>query len=429
MPSSHPAPRRLCRALSSENSDPGLRILFIVPHYRPDGGPGAPLFTMLCETLARRGQRPAVLTAVPHYPSGRVPAEYRGRRPVWSLENGVRVARVALPSLDRRSLLRRLVQFGCYQLGATLAGWKQEADVVVAVSPALEVWLPCELLAFARGRPAVYSVHDVYPDIGVQLGIFRHGLVIKAVGALEDSILRRAAAVRILSNSFAPRMLSRRVLESRLHLVYDWVDTDLVRPLPRDNDFSRQYGLSGRFVVLYAGNVGQIQGLESVLDAAALLQHRPDVLFLFVGDGTARESLLARAGQMGLENVRFLPYQPLEAMPLVWASADVGLVSLMKGAGSGALPSKSFSILASGRPLLASIDEASDLVTLVARARAGVCVPPQCAPDLAAAVLRLREDPALCADYGRNGRDYALRHHSPEAAASRFEELLLAVVS
>ncbi|MDX9829562.1 MAG: glycosyltransferase family 4 protein [Anaerolineae bacterium] len=415
--------------MSSEDKAGGLRILFIVPHYRPDGGPGAQLFTLLCEALVRRGHLPAVLTAVPHYPSGRVPEEYRGRRPAWSLENRVRVARVALPSLDRRSLWRRLVQFGCYQLGATLAGWKQKADVVLAVSPALEVWLPCVLLAFARGRPVVYSVHDVYPDVGVQLGIFRHGPVIRAVGALEDSLLRRAAAVRILSDSFARLMLSRGVPESRLHLVYDWVDTELVRPLPRDNDFSRQHGLSGRFVVLYAGNVGQIQGLESVLEAAALLRARPDVLFLFVGDGTARESLQARARRMGLDNVRFLPYQPLETMPWVWASADVGLVSLIKGAGLGALPSKSFAILASGRPLLASIDEASDLVALVGRARAGMCVPPQCPPDLAAAVLRLGEEPVLRAEMGQNGRAYALRHHSPEAAAARFEELLAAVLA
>lgn len=412
-------------------SHAGLRILFIVPHYRPDGGPGAPLFTMLCETLARRGHRPAVLTAVPHYPSGRVPGEYRGRagRPLWSDENGVRVGRVALPSLDRRSLWRRLLQFGCYQIGATLAGRRQEADVVVAVSPALEVWLPCALLAFAQGRPVVYSVHDVYPDVGVQLGIFRHSAVIKGVAALEDSLLRRAAAVRILSDSFAPRMLSRGVPEARLHLVYDWVDTGLTRPLPRDNDFSRQHDLTGRFVVLYAGNIGQIQGLESVLEAAALLRSQPRVLFLLVGDGTGREALLARAAQMGLENVRFLPYQPLEAMPQVWASADVGLVSLIKGTGSGALPSKSFSILASGRPLLASIDVDSDLVTLVGRANAGICIPPQSPPDLAAAVLRLRDDPALCAGYGRNGRDYALRHHSPEAAAVAFEEMLVGVLS
>jgi colanic acid biosynthesis glycosyl transferase WcaI len=406
-----------------------LRILFIVPHYRPDGGPGAPLFTLLCEALARRGHHPAVLTAVPHYPSGLVPREYRCLRPAWSHESGVRVARVALPSLDRRSLWRRSLQFGCYQLGATVAGWREEADVVVAAGPALEVWLPCALLACARGRPLVYSVHDLYPEIGVQLGIFRHQPVVRAVAALEDSLLRRAAAVRILSASFAPRLLSRRVPESRLHLVYDWVDTGLIRPLHQDNNFAREQGLSGRFVVLYAGNIGQIQGLEAILEAAALLRSRPGILFLFVGDGTARASLSARAQEMQLDNVRFLPYRPLEAMPQVWATAGVGLVSLRAGAGCGALPSKSFAILAAGRPLLAAIDEASDLVRLVDRARAGVCLPPGSPSHLATAVARLHDDPALCAALGRNGRDYALRHHSPEAAAARFEELLLAALS
>jgi colanic acid biosynthesis glycosyl transferase WcaI len=394
-----------------------VRILVIVPHYRPDGGPGAPLFTMLCEELVRRGDQVTVLTTVPHYPSGQVLEAYRGRLKMRTEENGVRVVRVVLPSVDRRNFLWRLVQFAFYQIGATLAGWREAYDVLVVTTAALQVWLPYAALSVVRHKPAIYSVHDVYPDIGVNLGVFRHKAVIRVVAGLEDYCLRHAAAIRILSESFVPRMLARGVPESKLNLIYDWVDTDLIRPLARDNSFAREHNLVGAFVVLYAGNIGFVQGLEYVLESARLLVEQEDVRFVFVGDGAAREGLIAQAQQMGLPNVQFLPYQPLDRMPEILAAADVSLVSLLKGMGSGALPSKSFSILASGRPLLASIDPDSDLVNLVQRASAGICVPPQ-APDLLAeAILRLKNDPALCAQYGQNGRAYALEYHSESCYA------------
>ena len=406
-----------------------MRIMVIVPHYRPDGGPGAPLFTRLCEELVRQGHQVVVLTAVPHYPSGRVPAKYHGKLRSRTNENGVQVIRVALPSVNRRNLFWRMVQFVSYQMGATLAGWNQAYDVLIATTSALEVWLPYAVLSVARHKPAIYSVHDVYPDVGVNLGVFRHKAVIRFVAALEDYCLRHAAAVRVLSKSFVPRLLARGVPESKLSLVYDWVDTDLIRPLPRDNGFAREHNLVDDFVVLYAGNIGFLQGLEYVLESASLLVEREDVRFVFVGDGAARDGLVEQAQQMGLSNVQFLPYQPLDRMPEILAAADVSLVPLLKGIGSGALPSKSFSILASGRPLIASIDPDSDLVNLVQRAKAGICVPPQSPDLLAEAIIRLKEDPALCRQYGQNGRAYALEHHSPGAAATKFEDLLHAILA
>lgn len=401
-----------------------MRILVLVPHYNPDGGPSAPQFTMLCEELARLGHQVTVITAVPHYPSGQVPREYRGKLRIRSYENGVSVIRVALPSANRRNLIWRMIQFISYQIGATLAGWNHKYDVILTVTAAIQVWLPFTFLSVLRHKPAVYSVHDVYPDIGVKSGVFQSKTVIHLVSILEDFCLNHATYVRVLSESFKPSLIARGVPEEKLILIYDWIDTDLIKPMPCDNNFAIEHDLENYFVILYAGNIGVLQGLESVLETANLLKDSSDIRFVFIGDGTAKKSLIGKADQLNLPNVKFLPYQPFEKMPEILVMSDVSLVSLVKGCGFGALPSKCFAIMASGRPVLASVDEGSETWNLVKRAEAGLCVPPEDPQKLVEAILTLKQDQDLRERLGRNGRCWTERYHSPQSAAVQFEKLL-----
>jgi colanic acid biosynthesis glycosyl transferase WcaI len=405
-----------------------MRLLVVTLYYLPDGSPSAPLYTMLCEALAARGHEVTVIAAVPHYPSGQVDPGYRawGMRP--SLERGVQVVRVPVPSVLRADLKQRLLQFLCYQVGAALAGMRQVYDVLLITNPALEAWLPFFFLATLRRTPAVTSVEDVYPEVGVTLGIFRHRAVIKAVAWLERYLLTRSRFVRVLAPSFVEPLENLGISRDRMVTVPGWVDTNFIRPLPRDNRFSREYELHQRFVVLYAGNLGFSQGLEHVLSAAGLLRDDREMLVVLAGEGPRRDFLAAEARRRQLDNVRFLPYQPRARLPEMLASADVSLVTLQQGIAMASLPSKTFSILASGRPLLASVDEASDTWNLVQRSGGGICVPPENPEALAQAIMALQRDPAWRERLGRQGRDYALRHHSPEAAAREFERLLLAAV-
>jgi len=406
-----------------------MRVLMIVPYYAPDLGPSAPLFTMLSVDLVRRGHQVSVIAAVPHYPSGKVQEAYRGARIRRSRERGVEVVRVPVPSLNRANLAQRLLQYMCYQVGATWAGLSQHYDVVLAANPALWVWLPFASLAVVRRKPAIFTVHDVYPDVGVTLGVFRHKPLIATVAWLERFCLDHALAVRILSESFRPGLHALGVPDSKMALIYDWVDTELIRPLPRDNGFAREQDLTDKFVVLYAGNIGFSQGLEHVLASAQLLADHRDLQFVIVGDGAGREHLGLQAQQMGLTNVRFLPFQPRPRLPEVLATADVSLVTLQHGIGSGSLPSKTFSIFASSRPVLASVDEGSEAWDMVERAGAGLCIPPENPSRLAEAILTLKEDPERRGRLGRNGRLWAEQHHSPQAAADRFEKLMLDAIA
>lgn len=406
-----------------------MRILIFGGHYEPDLGPSAPIFTMLCRNLVRLGHQVTMLTMVPHYPSGRVPREYQGKW-LWKEDDqGVEVIRIGLPSVDRAKLPQRMFQYLAYQIGATLAGLGKKYDVVFSGSPSISIWLPFTVLVTLRGKPAVYSVYDVYPSVGIKLGIFRHKLIIDLVSRLERSCLDNAMLVRIISDSFRPDLREMGVPDEKMARGYDWVDTDLVRPLPRLNSFSEEKGLTDKFVVMYAGNLGLSQGLEYVIAAADFLKEQEDILFLFVGDGASREMLQEETARRGLRNVKFLPFQPRERLPEVLASANVSLVSLQHGMGSGSLPSKIYSIFASGRPLLISVDEGSEPWKLVEQAGAGLCVPPENPASLSAAILYLKNAPHLCQEFGQKGRAWAEKRHSPQAGAREIESLLLRAIA
>ena len=401
-----------------------MHVLMLVPHYEPDLGPSAPLFAMLGAGLAERGHQVTVITTVPHYPSGHVAAPYRGLK-IWrSVENGVEVFRVPVPSLRRSSLSLRVMQFVCYQLGATWVGRSQQFDVALVANPALWVWLPFTWLIRRRRKPAVFAVFDVFPDVGVTLDVFRNRSVIGAVSQLERFCLRNSAVVSILSDSFRPGLRALGVPDEKMAVTYGWVDTDLIRPMPRSNLFAQEQQLVDSFVVLYAGNLGLSQGLENVLAASELLTSERDIRFVLVGDGAGRESLVREAAKRQLPNLRFLPFQSRQRLPEVMATASVSLVQLRKGIGADSLPSKIWSILASGRPILAAVDEGSEAWKLVMRAEAGLCVPPDNPAELARAVLTLKNDPGLRERLGENGRRWAERYNSPQAAAARHEALL-----
>ena len=396
-----------------------MRILIVTPYYPPDLGPSAPMLAMLGENLVSSGHQVTVLAAVPHFPSGQVTQKYRRHFWTWEDRNGVRVGRAWVPSGNRANLSHRLLTFCVYQGLVTLAGLMLKYDVAFITNPAIETCLPFALLGWIRRKPAIFGVWDVYPEVGVRIGFFRSQAVIGLVGFLEDFCLHRAHRIQVLGESFRADLAQHRVSSNQIVVIPPWLDTELIRPMPRQNSFSHEHSLDEKFVVLYAGNLGLSQGLDTVLEAARRLADRPEILFLFIGDGSGKEQLVSQAA--GLGNVRFLPFQPRDRLPEVLASADASLVVLKQGIGSGSLPSKSFSILASGRPLLASVDEGSDAWNLVQRSRAGLCVLPEDPAALARAILSLKDDPARREQMGRNGRDWAEKFHSPRVAAAQFE--------
>jgi colanic acid biosynthesis glycosyl transferase WcaI len=205
-------------------------------------------------------------------------------------------------------------------------------------------------------------------------------------------------------------------------VIPNFVDTHAIRPLDRMTDWRRELGIDDRPVVMYAGNVGFSQSLDMVIDSAGRF---PEAVFVINGDGSARRALEARAA--GLTNVRFTGYQPKERLSEVLATGDVHLVPLRAGLGAVSVPSKTYSILAAGRPVLAAVDVGTEVPRILAASGGGVAVPADDTEAFAAALGRLLADPAASAAMGRAGRRWAEAAASPQAVAQAYAELITSV--
>jgi colanic acid biosynthesis glycosyl transferase WcaI len=403
-----------------------MKILIVSPCYPPDLGPSAPMFRLLAESLVSLGNNVTVLAAVPHFPTGIVPPEYRRRIWTWNYVNGVKIGRAWIPSGNRANLIHRALTFIVYQVLVTLAGFRLKYDVAFIANPAIETGLPFLLLGWMRRKPVVFGVWDVYPEVGVRMGLFRNRVVIQAVALLEDFCLHTAQRIQILGEGFLTDLAHHNIKTENVAVIPPWLDVKGIHPMPRQNSFSCAQGWNNKFIVLYAGNLGLTQDLNIILDAARQLTHEPEILFLFVGDGASKEQLVSQAAS--LSNVRFLPFQPRERLPEVLATADVSLVVLKKGMGFSSLPSKTFSILSSARPVLACVDEGSDAWNLIERSQAGICLLPENPEALVQAICTLKNDPQRREWLGRNGRTWVEKHHSSKAAAELFEPLLMKAI-
>ena len=184
------------------------------------------------------------------------------------------------------------------------------------------------------------------------------------------------------------------------------------------------HGLDGQFVVMFAGNIGFISVLETVLDAAKVLKDRSDIQFLIVGEGNAKAALVKKADDFGLPNVRFLPTQSPKVLPGMLAAADVSLVTLDRRLGQLNVPSKTYNIMASGRPVLASVPTDSEIARLVKEATCGVTVPPEDPTALAEAIVQMKRDPNKLDRLGKNGRRYVEKHYAKDKIILKYRELL-----
>jgi len=260
------------------------------------------------------------------------------------------------------------------------------------------------------------------------MGVFRNPALIGFIGKVEDFCLKRANAIHVLGQGFIKELRAHSVPPEKVEVIPPWLDTDFIKPLPRQNSFSNENNLDSSFVVLHAGNIGFSQGLEHVLSAARSLADQPRIRFVFVGDGANQERFARQSRELGLNNVQFIPFQPRERLPEVLATADVALISMAPGIGNGSLPSKTFPILASGRPILAATDDGSELWNVVNQSRAGVCVPPGNSDQLVSALFELERSPKLRKQMALNGREYSVLNHDRLSAARKFESILVRII-
>jgi colanic acid biosynthesis glycosyl transferase WcaI len=387
------------------------------------------MYTALCEDLTEMGHQVTVITAYPHY--GRNAASKRRIGKLIEKENfhDMKVIRLYVPVPSRGNLRERLITLGFFNLLSGLAvAFSGPYDVALFTNPTLETGLPVFLYECLKKVPFIYRVHDIYPDILVRLGIIRNRWAISFLQRMEDFCYHRAACIVVVTQGFREHLLRNGIASEKIKVISDWEDTASIKPLPRLNRFREENALGDRFVVMYGGNVGLSQGLETMLECANILAGQEDILFVIVGEGANKLKLQKISDDMGLKNIKFFALQPDEELPFVYAAADVSLVLLKRNISPEWVPAKTYTIMASGRPVIASVDQGGGTWNLIQQAACGLCIEPENPQALVDAILRLYGDEGYRAQLGANGRAYVVQHHSRMSAAREFHYLLCSLV-
>jgi colanic acid biosynthesis glycosyl transferase WcaI len=405
------------------------RILLVTQWWppEPDSSRGLPFARWLLE----RGHDVKVITGFPNYPAGRLYPGYKLKFKQWDETDGVPVLRVPLYPNHDQSASKRIVNYASFAASATAIGMSMlgKVDVVYAMATPPTAGLPAWANKVLRSVPYLFNVTDLYPEAVLESGMLAPGLKQKmirgAVNQLCRTVYGNAAFVTAISRGYRDILIRRGLEPDRVHAVFNWVDEKLFRPVPRDEALAKKLGLDGKFNFIYAGNFGPLQGVDTIIRAAARLKHLPDVQIALIGTGQLEMELRQLAQDIGATNVHFTGRLDQTLMPEVYALADVLLVHLNDSEYLRAtVPSKTQVSLAVGRPVvIASIGDSADIIK---EANAGLVCEPKQPEGLAEAMLTMYNMPAAEREtLAANGRRYYLDVMSMDRGAHQIESLLL----
>lgn len=380
------------------------QVLFVTQYYRPELIGSAPFSADIAEWLVESGRKVTVLTGLPHYPAAEVFPEYRRGRSISETFNGVLVERLGAWIPRRRSAAFRMLGEAWFLMNGAFAlatGRVARHAVVLSLCPSI---LSVALGAMARLRNgrSVAIVHDIQSGLASGLGMVGGGWLARLMRSCERMVLNRADLVVVLSSEMADEL--RRIgVTAPIDVVPIWVDTDQIQPMAPNE--------GGPITVLYSGNLGKKQGLGQVIDLAETLQaRRPDIRIVLRGNGNQATAISAEIEQRGLSNISLTELLPDGGLSEGLAVGDIHLVPLNPDAASFVVPSKTFNIMAAGRPFIATALPGSLLWRLRHRCGAFLCVPPNDAAAFADAVIQLADDAGLRAELGARGRQFVERH-------------------
>lgn len=407
-----------------------MKILFFSHYYSPEGNAPATRVSALCERWAKAGHDVTVVTCAPNVPSGVVYDGYRNVRMDETI-NGVKVVRVKTYIAANKGAFRRMLNFVSYFMSALWTAFGlPRPDVVIATSPQIFCGYAGVWYARLKRVPLVVEIRDIWPESMGAVGAHIPGPAYWALERVEKAMYRRCAKLVTVGDGYRERLIEKGVPAEKIAIVMNGTDLAVYGPREKDTELLRRHGFDGKFVVSYIGTVGMACGLEVVLDAAEILDHKEhmekEVVFVIVGDGAHREQLEAEAKKRGLSNVVFTGRQPKDTMPAWVASSDANLVHLRKtDLFTTVMPSKIFESAGCRRPIIMGVDGFAK--KLVMDAGAGLDMKPESAQSLVECVERLVADPALSVRLGENAyRNIALVHNR-DAQAKEYLEVLYSI--
>ncbi len=402
-----------------------MRVVIVTQYFWPEDFRVNDLTT----ELVRRGHEVTVLTGQPSYPDReRYRQEGRSRRPWRQDWYGVRVLRGPLLSRGNGAGWRLAGNFLSFAAAASCVAALgiRHADVVFVYEPSpITVGIPAMVVKRLTGAPIVFWVQDLWPETLAATGAVTSPRALALVRRLVRQIYRSCERVLVESRSFVDSVVANGAHPQQVHYLPNWAE-DTYAPVQPPPDAPQRDLLPDGFTVLFAGNLGTAQSLDTVVEAADRLRDLPDVHWVILGSGRAQAGLAAEVARRGLgDRVHLLGRHPVTDMPTFFALADVLLVTLRRAPIYAlTIPSKLQSYLACGRPVVGALDGAG--AEVITAAGAGRTAPAEDAEALAAAVRQVHASSATeRAEMGARGRRYFLEHFDRNRLLGEVEKHLL----
>jgi len=380
-----------------------MHILLFNEYYPPDTSATAKIAAQVAEALAQRHQVTVVAGRPSYDPDEFYPFVFLRR----DMRNGVTVERVGSTAYPRHQMRRRVSNYLTYLALAVPRAIALRPDIVLAMTDPPVAGIAGAFVARRLGRPFVYNIRDMYPDMAVGGDIVRPGTWVNCWEKMHRRALKQAARVIVLGDDMRDRILAKGAAPERVVVVRDGTSSPPAS-MPEQNDPVVQELRCGfGFVVLHAGNLGFYGAWGTLLKTAQILGNENTGL-VFIGGGANRAALELSAANS--PNVRFLPFRPVEQVPHVMMAGDLHIVTVRRGLEGVVVPSKLYSTLAAGRPVLAVAAATSDAARIVVESGCGLAADPDDPAAVAAAIRELRGDPSRLAEMGRRARETAKKY-------------------
>ncbi|MBV6429348.1 MAG: hypothetical protein KIPDCIKN_03899 [Haliscomenobacter sp.] len=399
-----------------------MKILILTQYFPPETGAPQNRLHDLALKLQGRGARVSVLTAFPNYPQYEVFPGYRGSVFRKETMDGLQVYRSWIYVSRRKSILLRLFNYFSFTFSSLLVGLLKTGptDLIICESPPLFLGFTAVLLKRWKSARLVFNVSDLWPESAVKLGIVRNRLLIGLSERLENWIYRHSDFITGQTQGIVDN-IRQRFPGKRIFWLPNGVDVEELESRLTGEDWRTREGFRKEDLLLYFGGLlGYAQGLDCIIQAAAMVKDLPEVKFILIGEGPEKKRLVELKKALGATNVFFFKGVPKNQIADVIQSIDIGIIPLKKlELFLGAIPSKIFEILCLQKPILLGIEgEAKDL--FIEQARAGLAFEPEDATALAAQVRYVHANRNQLPEWGSNGHAYVTAHFNRSAIADAF---------
>lgn len=408
-----------------------MKVLFLLSYYYPENAASLYLFQNLIYKISRSHNLIELI----------VPKPTRGLKSKKTTEKDflkdeilydgkLKIHRFTMFH-ERNNVLARVFRYFLCHINHFYKGIRaKNIDVLFSASTPPTQGVVGVLVKKIKKIPMVYNLQDIFPDSLIATGLTHKGSLLWKIGrAIENFTYSNSDKIIVISQGFKKNIMEKGVPESKIEVIYNWVDENEVVPVEREkNILFERYGLDiNKFYVTYNGNIGLTQNMDLLLEVIEMFREYSDIHFVIMGEGVYKKEVEHKTVSMNLSNITLLPFQPYEEISHVFSLGDVGLVISKENVGQNSVPSKTWSIMSAARPVLASFDENSELHEILENNKTGIFVKAGEKEGLYTAILDLYKSPEQRRIMGEKGRAFILKNLTRDIGTSKYFEVIKSV--